>query len=184
MLQEFWRSVGKNVYSNSLRWLYPPRESVQAPGAHPRVHPLAVLHPRLEGREPRGVALVLQVQPGMRPRHITLSEPRSRLYRCRSLQVNSHFAAFFKICKIFTILRRSNLKILQKLVKNFMILKKILQISNFCKFSSRISWFWRNLKFFKNFRKFKFWQFWIFWKFWTNFSKILSSERCKSVQIL
>ena len=30
-----------------------------------------------------------------RPRHITLSEARSRLYRRRSLQVNSHFAAFF-----------------------------------------------------------------------------------------
>ena len=58
------------------------------------------------------------------PRHITLSEARSRLYRRRFLQPNSHFAAFFKIYKIFTILRRSNLKILQNFIKNFVILKK------------------------------------------------------------
>ena len=44
---------------------------------------------------------------------------RSRLDRRRSLQVNSHFAAIFKIYKIFTILRRSNLKMLQKIVKKF-----------------------------------------------------------------
>ena len=61
------------------------------------------------------------------PRHFTLSEARSRLYRRRSLQVNSHFAAFFKIYKIFTILRRSNLKISQSFVKNLVILKESLQ---------------------------------------------------------
>ena len=49
---------------------------------------------------------------------------RSRLYRRRFLQPNSHFAAFFKIYKIFTILRRSNLNILQnfklsKMLTNF-----------------------------------------------------------------
>ena len=43
-------------------------------------------------------------------RHITLSEARSRLYQRRFLQPNSHFAAFFKIYKIFIILRRLNLK--------------------------------------------------------------------------
>ena len=66
------------------------------------------------------------------PRHITLSEARSRLDRRRSLQVNSHFAAFFKIYKIFTILRRSNLKIFENFVKNFVILKIFSQ--NFKKF--------------------------------------------------
>ena len=58
-------------------------------------------------------------------RHIALSEARSRLDQRRSLQVNSHFSEFFKIYKICTILRRPNLKILQNLVKNFVILKKI-----------------------------------------------------------
>ena len=57
-------------------------------------------------------------------RHITLSEVRSRLYRRRSLQVKNHFSAFFKIYNIFTILRRSNLKILQNIVQKFVILKK------------------------------------------------------------
>ena len=58
------------------------------------------------------------------PRHVTLSEARSRLYQRRSLQVNSHFAAFFKIYKIVTLLRRSNLKIFQNFVKFFVILRK------------------------------------------------------------
>ena len=40
------------------------------------------------------------------------------------MQVSNHFAAFFKIYKIFTILRRSNLKIFEIFVKNFVILKK------------------------------------------------------------
>ena len=54
------------------------------------------------------------------PRHITLSEARSRLYQRQSWPPNSHFSAFFKIYKIykfFTILRRSNLKILLKFHK-------------------------------------------------------------------
>ena len=68
------------------------------------------------------------------PRHITLSEARSRLYQRRSLQVNSHFSAFFKIYKIFTILRRSNLNFfLQNFVKKFVILKKFSQNLNFAK---------------------------------------------------
>ena len=63
------------------------------------------------------------------PRHITLSEARSRLYRRRSLQVNSHFAAFFKICKIFTLLHRSELKFWRKLSNIFRDKKsKILKI--------------------------------------------------------
>ena len=84
-------------------------------------------------------------------RHITLSEARSRLYQHRFLQPNSHFAAFFKIDKIFTILRRSNLKI--------------------CKISSKFSGFWRkNCKISKNFKIFsknlKF-----FWNFSENFEQ-------------
>ena len=67
------------------------------------------------------------------PRHITLSEARSRLYRHRSLQVNNHFAAFFKIYKIFTILRCSNLKILQIFIKKIVILKRKKKL----KFSSK-----------------------------------------------
>ena len=64
------------------------------------------------------------------------SEARSRLDRRRSLQVNSYFSAFFKIYKIFRILRRSNLKIFEKFVKNFaiskkfQILRKILNLQN------------------------------------------------------
>ena len=69
-------------------------------------------------------------------RHITLSEARSRLYRRRSLQVNSHFAALFKIYKIFTILRRSNLKMFvkvhQKICEIFFKITKL--FTNFCKF--------------------------------------------------
>ena len=72
------------------------------------------------------------------PRHITLSEARSRLYQRRSLQVNSSFSAFFKIYKIFTILRRSSLKILQNFVKTLVILKKVSQIlQKFAIFSSK-----------------------------------------------
>ena len=80
---------------------------------------------------------------------------------------NSHFAAFFKIYKIFTILRRSNLKILQNFVKIFGILKKTLQ--NFAKFQKiqKISKFLK-----KNL------------KILDNFLQNLSSERCKSVKIL
>ena len=59
------------------------------------------------------------VQTDGSPGHITLSEARSRLYRHRSLQVNSHFAAFFKIYKIYTFLHRSELKILKKIIQNF-----------------------------------------------------------------
>ena len=35
-----------------------------------------------------------------RPRYITLSEARSRLYQHRFLQPNTHFSAFFEIYKI------------------------------------------------------------------------------------
>ena len=57
-----------------------------------------------------------------------LSEARSRLYQHRFLQLNSHFSAFFKIYKICKLLYRSDLKILQNFVKNFVILKKSSQI--------------------------------------------------------
>ena len=63
---------------------------------------------------------------------------RSRLYRRRIWPPNSHFAAFFKIYKIFTILRRSNLKMLQNFVKKFVILKKISQNLNFAKYNLNI----------------------------------------------
>ena len=84
-------------------------------------------------RRPTGALALARVGPW--PRHITLSEARSRLDRRRSLQVNSHFSAFFKIYKICTILRRSNLKILQKFVKFFVILKTIFK--NFKKFEKK-----------------------------------------------
>ena len=80
--------------------------------------------PRPAARASAGISTVYLFITGFRrtnrdhfsqkPRHITLSEARSRLDRRRSLQVNSHFSAFFKIYKIFTILRRSNLKIFAK----------------------------------------------------------------------
>ena len=90
-------------------------------------------------------------------RRITLSEARSRLYQRRSLQVNSHFSAFFKIYKIFTILRRSNLKILQNFVKfqenvNWFLKRTSRYSKNVGTISSKISWFWR--KTFCNFLKF------------------------------
>ena len=61
------------------------------------------------------------------PRHIsygfTLSEARSRLYQKRFWPPNNHFAAFFKIYKICTILRSANHKILETFVKKSVILK-------------------------------------------------------------
>ena len=65
------------------------------------------------------------------PRHITLSEARSRLDRRRSLQVNSHFSAFFEIYKIFTILRRSNLKFFRKFRQKFRDFEKKKKLQNF-----------------------------------------------------
>ena len=41
------------------------------------------------------------------------------------MQVNSHFAAFFKIYKIYTLLHRSELKSLEKIVQNFQKFIKI-----------------------------------------------------------
>ena len=49
---------------------------------------------------------------------------RSRLYQNEIVQENMRLTAFFKLYKIFTILRRSNLNILQNFVKNLMILRK------------------------------------------------------------
>ena len=67
-------------------------------------------------------------------RHITLSEARSRLYRSRSSQVNSHFAAFFKISKICTLLHRSELKCFgencvkfSEILQSYQIFSKILK---------------------------------------------------------
>ena len=57
---------------------------------------------------------------GSRPRHITLSEARSRLYRRRFWPPNNHFAAFFKIYKICTLLHRSELKFLEKIIQIFL----------------------------------------------------------------
>ena len=56
--------------------------------------------------------------PSPSARHLALSEARSRLYRRRSLQVNNHFAAFFKIYKICTLLHRSGINILEKIQQN------------------------------------------------------------------
>ena len=74
------------------------------------------------------------------PRHITLSETRSRLYQHRSLQVNSHFSAFFEIYKICIILYRSEIKFLEKIIQHFQkfvkLLQKIENLQNFMKHSS------------------------------------------------
>ena len=85
---------------------------------------------RLQRREGSSVSLFFEL-----PRHITLSEARSRLYQRRFLRANSHFSAFFKIYKIFTILPRSNLKIFENFVKNFVILKKNQKILRIIKIS-------------------------------------------------
>ena len=81
---------------------------------------------------------------------VTLSEARSRLNRRRSLQVNSHFAAFFKICKIFILLHRSELNFLEKIVQNFQNFCKIFEIfdilQNFVIFFSKSRNFWRNFR--------------------------------------
>ena len=98
------------------------------------------------------------------------SDVRSRLYQRRFLQPNSHFSAFFKIYKIFRILRRSNLKILQNFVKIFGIFKKNLQ--NFKKKSN----------FFEKFENFE--KFLKITKILTNFCKILRFERRRIVKIL
>ena len=97
--------------------------------------------------KPRLVARVKGVRPAATTHHSfrghdrkTLSEARSRLYQRRSLQVNRHFAAFFKIYKIFTILRRSNLKFLQNFVKILVILKRNSQ--NFQKFQNFEKCWW------------------------------------------
>ena len=52
-------------------------------------------------------------------RQSTLAEARSRLYQRRFWPPNSHFAAFFKIYKICTLLHRSELKFLEKFVQIF-----------------------------------------------------------------
>ena len=57
---------------------------------------------------------------------------RSRLYQRRFLQPNNHFAAFFKIYKICTLLHRSELKFLKKIVQLFQ--KSVIKICFFLKF--------------------------------------------------
>ena len=72
------------------------------------------------------------------PRHITLSEARSRLYQHRFWPPNSHFAAFFKIYKICTLLHRSELNFLEKIVQNFQkVTKKFSKLINFFKFCKK-----------------------------------------------
>ena len=68
----------------------------------------------------------------------TLSEARSRLYQRRLWPPNSHFAAFFKIYKIFIILHRSELKFLEKIVQIFQIFKRFPKIQqNVCQIFSK-----------------------------------------------
>ena len=94
---------------------------------------------------PRGAAhgSHLQLRTGLRcpsPRHITLSEARSRLYPRRSWPPISHFAAFFEIYNIFTILRRSNINILQNFVKKLCDFEeKKKKTDKFCKIQMKIS---------------------------------------------
>ena len=71
-----------------------------------------------------------------KPRHITLSEARSRLDRSRFSRPNTHFLAFFKIYKKITFSRANSANFCQKIgnfCKNFDIFWQILQ--NFAKFS-------------------------------------------------
>ena len=79
------------------------------------------------------------------PRHITLSEARSRLYQHRSWPPNSHFAAFFKIYKICILLHRSELKFLEKIIQNF---------QKFCKFCENIEILKKNMIFSQNHENF------------------------------
>ena len=105
---------------------------------------------------------------GMRAsRNVSLSEARSRLYQQRFWPPNNHFAAFFKIYKICTLLHRSELNFLEKVVKNFQNCYQ-----NF-----------RNLKFWKILQNFVIFFFKIT-KFLTKFCKILRFERRKIVIIL
>ena len=70
------------------------------------------------------------------PRHITLSEARSRLDRSRFSRPNTHFLAFFKIYKKITFSRANSGNFCQEIGKfcqNFDIFWQILQ--NFAKFS-------------------------------------------------
>ena len=70
-------------------------------GAVPRTEQQPVLGAvRERERAPAHGAARPRLARGPSPRHITLSEARSRLYQRRSLQPNSHFATFFKIFKI------------------------------------------------------------------------------------
>ena len=94
-----------------------PRTRARGDGAR-RVHRQPAEMPGWSGR----IGLTSHRKP-----ETQLETARSRLYRRRFWPPNNHFSAFFEIYKIFTILRRSNHKILQKFFKNFMILKKISQ---------------------------------------------------------
>ena len=66
--------------------------------------------------QPNGGHVARAVVEQMRKRifFLDLSEARSRLYRSRSLQPNTHVAAFFEIYNIQKPLHRSKFKILQK----------------------------------------------------------------------
>ena len=75
------------------------------------------------------------IQPAAQPRHITLSEARSRLYQRRFLQPNTNFAAFFEIYKIFILLHHSEFKNSAKFRQTF---------SQFCSFIFKISLIFRN----------------------------------------
>ena len=53
---------------------------------------------------------------------------RSRLYRRRFWPPNSRFSAFLEIYKIVTLLQRSELNILEKIIQNFQKFHKIFRI--------------------------------------------------------
>ena len=73
--------------------------------------------------------------PDVRPRHITLSDALSRLYRHRFWRPMAHFAAFFEIYKIFTLSHRLQLKNCSIFRHNFENFHKISQ--NYAKFKFR-----------------------------------------------
>ena len=86
----------------------------------------------------------------------TLSEARSRLDRRRSWPPNSHFAEFFKISKICTLLHRSELKILKKILQIFQKFVKIFEFFENLNFQKCVFFsFSKSRIFWRNFRKFE-----------------------------
>jgi hypothetical protein len=90
------------------------------------------------------VVMSLQAPPSVvfRLLFFTFFVARSQLYRSRILQVNTHFAAFFKICTMNTLLHHPQLKI-YRLLHNFANFKWPFRIvSKFCWNLMKLCYFW------------------------------------------